>query len=148
MESFELKVDTNTIYVKIIRFLGTLMLGFFLGAIVFIFKYAGSVSWVHAFIGITCSLTFAFFPGAAVRQALIVNEDGIFLNNYSTFWGTKEYNWSTIKAVEVKKHTLELTRNIGSTERVKLPLHTDEQIEKLKTYLSQLTGTKEIVFKQ
>lgn len=147
MEPFELKVDTNTIYIKIIRFLGTLLLGFFLGAIVFSYKYEGSVNWVHAFIGITCSLTFAFFPGKAVRQALIINEDGIFLKNYSAFWGMKEYNWSTIKAVEVKKHRLELTRNIGSTERISLPLHTEEQIQHLKTYLQQLTRTKEIAFR-
>ncbi|MDZ7659265.1 EbsA family protein [Fodinibius sp.] len=147
MEPFELKVDTNTIYIKIIHFLGTLMLGFFIGAIIFIYKYEGTIDWMNSFIGITCSLVFAFFPGAAVNQALIINEEGIFLKNYSTFWGKKKYNWSSVKAVEVKKNRIELTKNVGSTAKIKLPLHTDEQIKNLKNYLRQVTRSKEIAYK-
>lgn len=147
MEPFELKVDTNTVYIKIIRFLGILMLGFFIGATIFIYKYEGTIDWMNSFTGITCSLVFAFFPGAAVNQDLIINEEGIFLNNYSTFWGKKEYNWSSVKAVEVKKNRIELTKNVGSTAKIKLPIHTEEQIENLKNYLRQITSSKEIVYK-
>lgn len=147
MEPFELKVDTNTTYIKIIRFLGTLMLGFFIGAIIFIHKYEGTIDWINSFTGITCSLVFAFFPGAAGIQALIINEEGIFLKNYSTFWGKKEYNWSSVKAVEVKKNQIKLTKKVGSTAKVKLPIHTEKQIENLKNYLQQVTSAKEIVYK-
>lgn len=60
MDPFELKVDTNTIYIKIIRFLGALMLGFFIGAIAFIYKYEGTIDWMNSFTSIVLSLAFAF----------------------------------------------------------------------------------------
>ena len=148
MEPFELKVDTNTIYIKVIRFLGTLMLGFFIGAISFKYQYEGTIDWMSAFISIVGSLAFAFFPGAAGKKALILNEEGIFLKNYSLVWGKQEYNWSAVKAVEVKKDRIELTKNVGSTDKIKLPIHTDEQIENLKKYLQQLSSSKDIAFKQ
>jgi len=148
MEPFELKVDTNTIYIKIIRFLGTLMLGFFIGAISFKYQYEETIDWMNSFTGITLSIVFAFFPGAAGKQALIIDDEGIFLRNYSPVWGKKEYNWSTVKAVEVKKDRIELTKNVGSTDKIKLPIHTEEQIENLKKYLQELTSSKDIAFKQ
>jgi hypothetical protein len=124
------------------------MLGFFIGAISFKYQYEGTIDWMNAFIGILCSLAFAFFPGAAGKQALIINEKGIFLENYSSFWGKKEYNWSTVKAVEVKGNRVELTKKVGSTEKIKLPLHTDKQIKNLKKYLQELSRSKDIAFKQ
>lgn len=147
MEPFELKVDTNTTYIKIIRFLGAMMLGFFIGAIIFIHKYEGTIDWINSFTGITCSLVFAFFPGAARKQALIVNEEGIFLKNYSMFWGKKEYKWSSVKAVVVKKNKIELTKKVGSTAKIKLPLHTEKQIENLRNYLRRVTNSKDIAYK-
>ncbi|PKD45171.1 EbsA family protein [Rhodohalobacter barkolensis] len=148
MEPFELKVDTNTIYIKIIRFFGVLMLGFFIGAISFIYKYEGTIDWMNSFTSIVLSLAFAFFPGVAGKKALVLNEDGIFLKNYGWIWGEKEYNWSTVKAVEVKKDRIELTRIVGSTDKIKFPIHTREQIENLKKYLQQLSSSKDIAFKQ
>jgi hypothetical protein len=148
MEPFELKVDTNTIYIKIIRFLGTLLLGFFIGAISFKYKYEGTIDWMNSFTSIVLSLAFAFFPGAAGKKSLVINEDGIFLKYYDWFVGKKEYSWSSVKAVEVKKDRIELTTNVGSTDKIKLPIHTDEQIENLKKYLQQLSGLIEVSFKQ
>jgi hypothetical protein len=147
MEPFKLNVDTNTVYIRIIRFIGTLMLGFFIGAIVFVYKYEGVIDWINAFTGIACSLAFAFFPGTAGNQALIINDEGIFLKNYSTIWGKREYNWSSVKAVEVKKNRIELTKDVGSTDKIKLPVHTENQIERLKKYLQQLCRAKEIAYK-
>ncbi|PAU95811.1 hypothetical protein CK503_01765 [Aliifodinibius salipaludis] len=145
MESFELKVDTNTTFIRIIRFLGTLALGFFIGVISIKYKYEGTIDWMNAFVGIVCSLSFAFFPGAAKKQSLKISEDGISQN---TFWGRKkQYDWSKIKAVEVKKNRIELTKSIGSTERIKLPIHTKDQVKNLKNYLQQVTDTKEIAYK-
>lgn len=148
MDPFELKVDTNTIYIKIIRLLGALMLGFFIGAIAFIYKYEGTIDWMNSFTSIVLSLAFAFFPGAAGKKSLVINEDGIFLKNYGWIGGEKEYNWSTVKAVEVKKDRIELTRIVGSTDKIKFPIYTGEQIENLKKYLQQLSGLKEMTFKQ
>jgi len=148
MEPFELKVDTNTTYIKVIRFLGTLMLGFFIGAISFKYKYEGTIDWMNSFTGIALSFVFAFYPGAASKKTLIINENGIFLKNYSFLRGKKQYDWSSIKAIEVKKNKIELTKSIGSKAEIKLPIHTEQQIEKLKKYLQQLTNSKEIVYKQ
>lgn len=148
MESFELKVDTNTGYIKIIRFLGTLMLGFFIGVISLKYKYEGTIDWINSFTGIALSFVFAFYPGAASKKVLVVNEDGISLKNYSFLRGKKHYDWSSIKAVEVKKNRIELTDNIGSTAEIKLPIHTEQQIQNLRKYLLQLTTSKKITYKQ
>jgi hypothetical protein len=148
MEPFELKVDTNTIYIKIIRFLGTMMLGFFIGAILFKYRYEGTIDWLNSFTGIVLSLVFAFYPGASGKQAILINEDGIFLKNYPLWKGKKEYDWSSVKAVEVKKNRIELTTSVGSTEKIKLPIHTKDQIANLKTYLRQLADSREIAYKK
>jgi len=148
MEPFELKVDTNTIYIKIIRFIGASMLGFFIVTIAFKYKYEGTIDWMNSFTSIALSLAFTFYPGAAGKKSIVINEDGIFLKNYDWFLGKKEYSWSTVKAVEVKKDRIELTRNVGSPDKIKFPIHTVEQIENLKKYLEQLTGLKEVTFKQ
>jgi hypothetical protein len=102
---------------------------------------------MNSFTCVTLSLVFAFFPGAAGKQALIINNEGIYLQNYSSIWGKKEYRWSSVKAVEVKKNRIELTKSIGSTEKIKLPVHTQEQVESLKNYLQQLSSTKKIAYK-
>lgn len=39
MEKFEFRVNLNTPYIKAIRFIGALGLGFFIGAIIFTLKY-------------------------------------------------------------------------------------------------------------
>lgn len=149
MEPFELTVDTDTIYIKIIRFLGCVLLGFFIGVISLKYHYEGTIDWLNSFTGITLSLVFAFYPGVAKRQTLIVNGDGILLKNYPFYWGrVKEYNWSSVKAIEVKKHRIELTKNIGSTSRIKLPMHTKGQVNSLKEYLGQFTADKEIAYKK
>lgn len=146
MEPFELQVDTNTTFIKIIRFLGTLALGFFIGVLAIKYRYGSTIDWTNALIGIVCSLAFVFFPGAAKKRSLKISEDGI---SHNSFWGKpKQYDWSKIKAVEVKKNSIELTKNIGSTERINLPIHTETQMENLKNYLRQLTNSKEIAYKQ
>ena len=148
MESFELKVDTNSIYIRIIRFLGTLMLGFFIGALLFKYRYEGTVDWMNIATGIMCSTFFAFFPGAAGKQALLINKDGIFLHNYRSLWGGKKsYDWSSIRAVTVKKNRIELKNRIGSTEKIKFPIHTESQAEKLKEYLREVSASREIEYK-
>lgn len=148
MEPFELKVNSNTIYIKIIRFIGTLMLGFFIGAVLFKYRYEGTIDWINSFTGVTLSLVFAFYPDTAGKKILIIDDKGICLKNYSFLSGKKEYDWASVKAIEVKKNRIELTKGIGSTERIQLPIYTDDQMKNLKNYLQQLTSSKEITYKQ
>jgi len=145
MEPFVLEVDTNTTYIKMIRFIGTVMLGFFIGALTFKYRYDRTIDWMNAFTGITFSLIFAFFPK---KRALIINDEGIIVEHYRSFWGRREYNWASVKSVDIKGDRIELTKNIGSTEKIKLPFYTKEQIENLKSYLLQVTTSKEITYNQ
>lgn len=143
MEKFEYRVDLNTPYIKAIRFVGALGLGFFIGAIIFTLKYEGTVDWINSATGILCSLFFAFFPGAAKKQSLTIDENGIYLQNYTFHWGQKnEITWEKIKGIRVSKNALEIKNSIGSTEKIKLPLHTKNQLEELKSYLKQMTKIK------
>lgn len=77
MEKFEFKVDLNTPYIKAIRFIGVLGLGFFAAAIMFSLKYEGTVNWLNSVTGIMFCMFFAFFPGAAKKQSLTFDENGI-----------------------------------------------------------------------
>lgn len=147
MEKFELKVDLNTPYIKAIRFFGIFMLGFFIAAIVFKFKHGIIIDWMNALTGILLSIIFAFYPGLAQKKSLTVDEEGIYLNNYTFTWGgKKQYKWSEIKAVEVEKNRIKLKNSIGSTEKIKLPIYTKEQIKNLRTYLKKLTDAKQIEY--
>jgi hypothetical protein len=69
MEKFEFKVDVNTPYIKIIRFLGTALFGFYMGAILFTSKFDGDIDWMNSTTGLLLSLVFAFFPGAAKKTS-------------------------------------------------------------------------------
>lgn len=143
MEKFEFRVDLNTPYIKAIRFIGALGLGFFIGAIIFTLKYEGTIDWMNSATGILCSLSFAFFPGVAKKQSLTIDENGIYLQNYTFHWGQKnEITWEKIKGIRVNKNTLEIKNSIGSTEKIKLPLHTKIQLEELRSYLKQMTEIK------
>ena len=143
MENFEFNVDVNTPYIQAIRFLGAVILGFFIGAIVFIINYGGEVNWMITATGILHSLFFAFFPGAIKNQSLNIDETGIYLHNYTFHWGEKtEITWEEVRGVGVHKHTIEIRNSIGATEKIKLPLHTNHQLEELRSYLLQLTEAK------
>lgn len=143
MEKFEFRVNLNTPYIKAIRFIGALGLGFFIGAIIFTLKYEGTVDWMNSAIGILCSMSFAFFPGVAKKQSLTIDENGIYLQNYTFHWGQKnEITWENIKGIRVSKSALEIKNSIGSTEKIKLPLHTNSQLEELKSYLKQMSEIK------
>ena len=143
MEKFEFKIDLDTPYIKAIRFLGALMLGFFVGFIAFTFKFEGTFDWMNTATGIMCSLFFAFFPGVAKKQSLTIDETGIRLHNYTFHWGRKkEVTWEKVRGIGVQKNVIEIKNSIGSTEKIKLPLHTKSQLEELKSYLKQITEIK------
>ncbi|HET8865155.1 MAG TPA: hypothetical protein VFM80_05610 [Gracilimonas sp.] len=147
MEEFELKIDLNTPYIKTIHFLGAALFGFFVGVIFFNLKYEGDIDWINSATGIMCSLLFAFFPGAAKKQSLTINETGIYLQNYTFHWGQKkEVTWEKVREIRVHKNAIEIKNSIGSTEKINLPLHTKSQLEDLRTYLKQVAKIKELEF--
>lgn len=149
MEKFEFKIDVNTPYIKAIRFLGAAGFGFFIGIIVFTFKFEGTVDWINSATGIICSLLFAFFPGKAKDQSLTIDETGIHLHNYTFHWGQKkEITWEKVKGIGVHKNKIQIKNSIGSTEKIQLPLHTDDQLVELKAYIKQVTEIRELEYIQ
>lgn len=149
MEKFEFKIDVNTPYIKAIRFLGAAMFGLFMGIIAITLKYEGTVDWMNSATGIIGSLLFAFFPGKAKNQSLTIDEKGIHLHNYTFHWGQKkEITWEKVKGIGVNKNKIQIKNSIGSTEKIQLPLHTDEQLEELKAYLKQVTEIRELEYLQ
>lgn len=143
METFELKIDLNTPYIKVIRFLGAALFGFFIAATILTFKYESHVDWMNSLTGIILSICFAFFPGTVKNQRLNIDESGIYLHNYTFNWGQKkELSWEKVRAIGVHKNVIEIKNSIGSTEKINIPIHTKSQLEDLKSYLKKMTDIK------
>lgn len=143
MEKFEFKIDLNTPYIKAIHFLGAALFGFFVAAIILTLKFDGEVDWINSATGMVLGIFFAFFPGAAKKQSLTIDESGIYLHNYTFHWGQKkEITWENIRGIGVQKNVIEIKNNIGATEKISLPLHTKSQLEELRSYLKKMTKIK------
>lgn len=143
MKPFELKIDLNTPYIRVIHFLGAAGIGFFIAAVLFTYKFDGQIEWMNTVTGIICCALFAFFPGAAKKQSLTVDEDGIRLQNYTFHWGQKkEISWEQVRKVEVKNSSIHIINGVGSAEKIKLPLYTKKQKEALISYLKEVTLVK------
>ena len=93
------------------------------------------------------SILFGFFPGFAKLPELYFTEKGIYLKNYAFHWGErKEITWDKISSIRVDRTQLSIKNTIGSSEKIKLPLHTKEQIKNLKSYLKEITSKKEVEY--
>jgi hypothetical protein len=147
MEKFELKIDLETPYIKTIRFLGAALFGFMIATIFSALKFEGQVDWVNSATGIALSVFFAFFPGAAKRQSLTIDETGIYLHNYTFHWGEKkEMKWEKVRGIGIQKNAIEIKNSIGSSEKINLPLHTKSQLEELRLYLKEAAKIKELEY--
>lgn len=147
MEEFKLKIDLNSPYIKTINFLGAAFFGFFVGIIFFNLKYEGDNDWLNSATGLMCSLFFAFFPGAAKKQSLTINETGIYLQNYTFHWGQKkEITWEKVRGIRIYNNSIEIKNSIGATEKINLPLPTKTQLEDLRSYLKQVAEIKELEY--
>lgn len=143
MEKFEFKINLDTPYIKAIHFLGAALFGFFIGATIITFKFEGNIDWINTVTGIMLSIFFAFFPGAAKRQSLTIDETGIYLHNYTFHWGQKkEITWEKVRGIRIGKKAIEVKNNVGSTEKITLPLHTKSQLKDLESYLRQMSEIK------
>ncbi|MTI86930.1 MAG: hypothetical protein FH748_03060 [Balneolaceae bacterium] len=143
MEKLEFKADLNTPYIKIVRFLGAALFGFVVGSVVFTLKFEGTIDWMYSVSGIMCSLVFMAFPEIWKKQSLTIDEMGIYLHNY-TFGNNqkREITWEEVKGIGVNGNSIEFKNNIGSTERINLPVYTKNQLKELRSYLKQMTDTK------
>jgi hypothetical protein len=143
MKKFEFKVDVNTPYVKIIRFFGVALFGFIIGSIVFTYKFEGSIDWMNSVTGIMCSLFLSVLPDVWKKQSLTIDEEGIYLHNYTFGQGQKkDITWEKVKGIGVNKNAIKLRNSTGSTEKINLPVYTKDQLEELRSYLKQMTKVK------
>ena len=147
MEKFELIVDVNTRYIKVIRFIGALGLGFILGTTLSTFKYEGFVDWMNAISGLLCSFVLTIFPGVMKKHSLTIDDTGIYLQNYTFHWGQKtEITWEKIHEIGVQKNIIKIKNRMGSIEKINLPIHTKHQLEELKFYVKQMTEIKNLEY--
>ncbi len=147
MEQFEFKIDTSTIWIKAIRALGFLAIGFTIGAISFTYKYGEPINWVGVFILMGCGLNFAFFPGFGKQPSLIFSENGItFQDSQYPYETNKEIAWEKISEIRIDRTQVYIKKTIGSSEQIKLPLYTKDQIAGLKSYLKEITSAKEVTY--
>ncbi|NGP88045.1 hypothetical protein [Fodinibius halophilus] len=147
MEKFELQVDTSTPYIKIVRFIGALMLGFFIGVIAIKYKIGSPIDWLNAFTGAVLATLFALYPGPAQKQRLTIDEDSIALHQAPALFGNdKTIKWEHISAVGISGNHLQIRTNNGSNQKIRLPLYTKKQYQNLTNYLSQITKKKQLTY--
>ncbi|MBO6620274.1 MAG: hypothetical protein JJ892_13160 [Balneola sp.] len=147
MEPFELKTDTSTFYMKALKALGFILLGFTIVITLLTYKNGEPINWMNTFTLTVCSLAFALFPGFATMSEIHFNEEGIFLKNHSYHWGEKkEITWDKISSIRVDKSQLSIKNTVGSSEKIKLPIYTKDQIEGLKSYLKEVASQKEVEY--
>ncbi|MFA5670454.1 MAG: hypothetical protein WC967_14535 [Balneolaceae bacterium] len=147
MEKFEFRVDVNTPYMKAIRFIGPLAMGFIIGVNIINYKNGIGINWMSALTGIALGFVFFFFPDKAKKKYLIIDEGGINVHNYKAHWGDhREIKWDNIKSVRIDRNIIHYKNNIGSSDKIPLPFHTKKQVVNLKNYLKELAAVKGIEY--
>ena len=145
MDKFELKIDVNTPYIRTIRFIGALMVGIVIGGNLITYKSGMAIDWLNSFSGVMLGLFFAFFPSTSKKQSLSIDENGIHTHHYKFHWGERnEIKWENISAIGVEKNKIHIKNTVGSSEKISLPIPTEEQISNLQTYLREVTKIKQI----
>jgi hypothetical protein len=153
MKEFKLELDRNTVYIKTIRFIGTLLMGFFIGAIFIKLRNGLEVDWMAVPGGFFPALFFAFFPGFGKTQSITINEHGFYTEGYAFHYGEQtKIEWEKIRSVRVEKGSfftsarIIIKNQVGSTEKIPLPLFTKSQFSNLKTYLQEAASAKEVSY--
>lgn len=150
MKEFKLEIDTNTIYVKTFRFLGSVGLGFVISGIFFSLKHGTDINWMSFFGLFGTSLFFTLFPGLKNRNFLTVNELGIFTHpiNKAYWTGQYEFYWDKITSIELEKNHVKIKQVKKSVDRIRLPYYTKNQWNELKSFLKEATEFKQVEFKE
>lgn len=139
MRSYTIQTDTNTIWMKIIRYIGTLFLGFFIGATFIKYKYSMDIDWMNFTAGTLCSLSLSVFPGMGHKPSITVNKDGIFAEpgNLANGGLKTEYRWDHISSVGLQKNRIRITTPVGSQDYIRLPYFTRSQWSELEEVLDE-----------
>lgn len=147
MQKYEFRVDVNTPYMKAIQFIGPLVMGLIIGVSIINYKNGIGINWMSAPTTIVLGFFFFFFPDFAKKYYIIIDDHGIS-NRHFKFHQKEsdEIKWDTISAIRVDRNTIFIKKNIGSSEKIPLPLHTKEQISNLKIYLQEVTAAKDIEY--
>lgn len=150
MKEFKLEIDTNTIYIKILRFLGSVGLGIVLSSVFFSLKHGMEVNWTSQFALFGSSLFFTVFPGIKNRSYLTINELGVFTHpTNKVYWtGQYEFYWDKISSIGLEKNHVRIKQVKKGDERIRLPYYTKEQWNELESYLKEATEFKQIEFKE
>lgn len=150
MKEFKLEIDTNTIYIKVFRFLGSVGLGFSIAGIFFSIKHGSDIDWSAFLTLFIFSLFFTLFPGLKNRNFLTVNELGIFTHpmNKAYWTGQYEFYWDKIDSVGLEKNHIKIKQVKKSPDRIRLPYYTKDQWKELKSYLKEATKFKQVEFKE
>ena len=155
MQEFKLQIDTDTIYIRVIRFIGSFGLGFFTALILSDFKQGNEIEWMPLIGGIGGCIAFAFYPGLmAKKQALVINKHGIHTVGYAYhFQERNKMSWDKIRSIQFVEPSfltsgkLSIINSIGSTENISFPPHTKNQLHELKEQLATFASEKEIEFR-
>lgn len=153
MKEFKLETDTNTVYIKVIRFIGVFGMGIFVGATLIELKNDLPIEWLSLLSGFLPALALSMFSGFGKNQSIIVNEDGIFTKSYA-FLHEEQTNikWDKIRSIHIDNghifspSKILIKKNIGSTEKIPIPIYTKEQIQGLKEYLKEVTEFRKIEY--
>ncbi len=149
MKEFNLEVDATTSYMKVFRAIGVIGLIIFTVSLTLEWTKGEEIDWLNIAVGILYSSIFLFFPEIMKKQSLTFNEEGILRHNYNTYWGEKnEFEWENIKELSIRKNKIVIKNKVGASERIKLPVYTDQQMLELKEYLGEMAKTKEFEFKE
>lgn len=150
MKEFKLEIDTNTIYIKVLRFLGSVGLGIVLSFIFFSLKHGMEINWISQFSLFLSSLFFTLFPGLRNRSFLTINDLGIFTHPINkTYWtGQYEFYWDKITSIELEKNHVKIKQVKKSVDRIRLPYYTKNQWNELKSFLKEATEFKQVEFKE
>lgn len=147
MRPFEFKVDTSTPLMEVIHAGTFLVMIFSLGTVVYAALREEPFEWGISLLIVAGSLVFGLRPYVSSQYYLILNEEGVYQhNNFFQMRHNRLIPWDWIKSIKVQKHALSITYHIGATERVKMPIHTSQQVRDLKAYLKQLTQLKEVEY--
>ena len=137
MTRITVKTDVNTLWIKAIRYTGTLFLGAFLGIIFYKLKNDLPVEWINFLGGSLSSLFLSVFPGFGSKHHVTVNDSGIFTSssNQPETGYKSEYPWEKIRSAELDRNRLLITTTAGNTERVRLPIFTKTLWSELEAVL-------------
>ena len=92
MEKFELIVDVNTRYIKVIRFIGALGLGFILGTTLSTFKYEGFVDWMNQYLVYYVVLSLQF-SGVMKKHSFTIDDTVYICKPYIPLGAKNRNNW-------------------------------------------------------